>query len=217
MSLILHGAALSPFVRKARVFLAEKNLEYKSVHVDPNNLPEGYEKLNPLRRIPTLEDGDRVLADSAVICAYLERKHPEPALYPTDDYQYARALWFEKYADYEIAMNATFAVFRNRVIMPLIGKPCDETKVARALNETLPPLFDYLESQIEGREWLAGDQLSVADIAIASQCVNFQHGGECVDAVRWPALAAYVEKLHARPSFAGLIERESKFVQGLRG
>ena len=216
MSLVLHGAALSPFVRKTRVFLDEKGLEYKSVHVDPNNQPEGFEKISPLRRIPVLEDGDQHIADSAVICAWMERKHPQPALYPEDDYEYARALWFEKYADYEVALNATFAVFRNRIVMPLIGQPCDEAKVARALEEKLPPLLDYLESQIEGRDWFAGDQFSIADIAIASQCVNLAHGGECIDAGKWPALARHVEKVHARPSFGKLIERENSFIQGLK-
>lgn len=217
MALKLYGAALSPFVRKTRVFLAEKGLEYEAVHVDPNNPPEDYARLNPLKRIPALEDGDHVLADSAVICAYLERKHPEPALYPSDDYEYARTLWFEKFADYEISMNCTFAVFRNRVVMRLIGKECDEQKVQHALNEKLPPLLDYLESELGDREYFVGDRLTVADIAMASQFVNLQHGGESVDASRWPKMAAYVERMHQRPAFQHQIEKETGFIRKVTG
>ena len=51
-------------------------------------------------------------------------------------------------------------------------------------------------------------RFSVADIAIGSVFVNMQHAGEAVDAGRWPKLAAYVDRIHARPSFKGLIEEE---------
>ena len=50
MSIKLYGAALSPFVRKTRVALALKGIEFESVHVDPNNPPEGYEKISPMKR-----------------------------------------------------------------------------------------------------------------------------------------------------------------------
>ncbi len=213
----LHGAALSPFVRKARVFLKEKGLEYESVHVDPNDPPADFHRLNPLKRVPAFEEEDLVLADSAVICDYLERRYPEPPLYPSDPAGHARTLWFEKFADYEIANQATLAVFRNRVVMRLLGRPCDEDKVQRALHEKLPPLLDYLEGQLGDREYLVGDMLTVADIALASQFVNLQHGGEHLDAERWPALAAHRDRLHARPAFSQTIERESAFVQKLMG
>src|SRR5690606_12499660 len=126
MSIKLHGAALSPFVRKTRVALAEICLAFESVHVDPFSSPAEYSALNPLRRIPAMEDGDKVLADLGVICAYLEKAYPEPPLYPADAYEYGRALWLEKYADYEVAPQATFGVFRNRIVMKLARKPCDD-------------------------------------------------------------------------------------------
>lgn len=216
MTIRLHGAALSPFVRKTRVFLAEKALEYEAVHVDPFNMPEQYSEINPLRRIPAMEYGNDCLADSAVICAYLEKRHPNPPLYPTAPADYAHALWIEKYADYEIAPNATFTVFRQRLLMPLVGKLCDEDRVQNVLRDRLPPLLDYLESQIEGKHWFAGDQLSIADIAVTSQFVNLAHGGEHIDAERWPALSAHVARVTARPSFATQVEKENRFVQSIR-
>jgi glutathione S-transferase len=55
---------------------------------------------------------------------------------------------------------------------------------------------------------MVGSRFSVADIALGSQFVNLMHAGERVDAGRWPNLAAYVERIHARPSFKALIEEE---------
>lgn len=215
MSMKLYGAILSPFVRKTRVVMALKGLEYEAVHVDPNNQPEGYADINPLLRIPALEVDGRYLADSAVICAYLEKSQPAPALYPTDAYQHARALWFEKYADYELSANCTFAVFRNRIVMRLLGKPCNDQAVNRALGEVLPGLFEYLDGELHGKTYLAGDQLSVADIAVASQLVNFRHAGETPDPARYPHLAAHAERMHALEPFAKTIEKESALLDKL--
>lgn len=218
MPMKLYGAILSPFVRKTRMVLALKGLEYEPVHVDPNNMSENYQRINPLRRIPALEVDGQVLADSAVICAYLERSHPQPPLYPADDpYQYARTLWFEKYADYELGANCTFAVFRNRIVMPLLGKEGDQQQVDNALNNTLPALFDYLDQELADKEYLAGQRLTVADIALASQLVNFRHAGETVNAARHPNLAAHAQRIHALEPFARTIEKESALIDKLLG
>ncbi|GAA5136406.1 glutathione S-transferase family protein [Alloalcanivorax gelatiniphagus] len=217
MTMKLYGAILSPYVRKTRMVLALKGLDYESVMVDPNNKPEGYEKISPLGRIPALEVDGRFLADSAVICAYLEGIQPQPFLYPKDAFDHARALWFEKYADYELGPECTFRVFRNRVVKRLIGKACNEEECRKALDTTIPPLFDYLERELEGREYLVGDQLSIADIAVASQMVNFAHGGESPDAGRHPNLAAHTARLHGLDPFAQTIEKESGFLKKVLG
>lgn len=216
MELKLYGAALSPFVRKARIFMQEKDIPFDNIHVDPMNLPADYEKLNPLKRIPVLQHGDRTLADSAVICRYLESLFPETPLYPTDPWEQARCSWFEKFADYEIGRDCTFVIFRNRVLMPLTGRPCDEDKIAHSLEHLMPPLFRYLEQELTGREYLVGNSMTIADIALASQCVNLRHGGEQVDANRYPNLAALIERMHARPAFAAAISKESSFVDKVR-
>lgn len=217
MSMKLYGAILSPFVRKTRVVLALKGLDYEPVHVDPNNKPEGYEKISPLQRIPALEVDGRFLADSAVICAYLEKTHPETPMYPQNAYEYARTLWFEKYADYEISANCTFAVFRNRIVMRLMGRECDEDMAQKALTKTIPPLFEYLDGELDGKQYLVGERLTVADIALASQLVNFKHAGEGVDPARYPNLAAHVERMHALEPFAQTIEKETGLLNKFLG
>jgi glutathione S-transferase len=217
MGIVIYGAALSPFVRKVRVAAKEKNLAYEHVHVDPFKRPEDYFELSPFGRIPAFKDGDHVLADSGVICCYLDSKYPEIPLYPNDPYLRARTLWFEKFGDYELAPAATFGVFRNRVLMRLLGQSCDESEVADTLNNKLPPLLDYLEKELGDNEFIVNNQLTVADIGIATHFVNMGLGGEKIDAARWPKSAAYVERILARPAFAELVAKEHAFVQKYLG
>jgi glutathione S-transferase len=204
----LYGAGLSPFVRKVRVLLAEKGVAYEHDPVVPFNVSAEYKAISPLGKIPAYRDEHGALADSSVICAYLERRHPTPALYPSDPYQYARALWFEEYGDSPFIAVSGAKIFFPKVIGPaFFNQPTDEAAVAKAIAEDLPPLFDYLESQLSG-DWLAGSQFSIADIAIGTQFVNLRLAGVSVDAARWPKLARYVARVHERPSFRKLIDED---------
>lgn len=215
MTLKLIGTGLSPFVRKVQVTLAEKGLAYEHDPMVPFGVSDDYKRMHPLGKIPTLTDGERVLPDSSAICAYLERRHPAPALYPADPYEAARALWYEEFADAGL-INGTIVPFQERVVGPAFFKRAsDAARIEQALKEILPPLFDYLEREIGDGEYVVGNRFSIADIALGTQFVNFDHGQERVDASRWPRLAAYVERLHARPSFKALIEQEKAMLQGL--
>ena len=78
----VHGVNLSPFVRKVRVFLAEKGVGCDLNPVNPAEAGAEYRNISPLGKIPAFEGEDVTLADSSVICSYLEQKHPTPALYP---------------------------------------------------------------------------------------------------------------------------------------
>lgn len=211
MSLTLYGAQLSPFVRKARLCLLEKALDYQLEVVMPFTPPEWYLQLSPLGRIPALKDGELSLADSSVICQYLEEAYPDTArLYGSDTAQRAQIRWLEKYADYELAPLTTFCVFRNRILKPSTGNPCNEESVQAALQEKLPSHFDYLERQLGESDFFIGTQLSLADIALASQLINLEHGGEQIDANRWPALAAHFTRMKALTSVAGLLPEEQR-------
>lgn len=204
---ILHGADASPFVRKVRVALAEKGIEYDQVPVMPMGLPKEYIAISPLGKIPCWTEGDFALPDSSAIIAYLERKQPTPALYPEDAREFGRALWYEEYSDTRFT-EVVGGLFFNRVVKAKILKQePDEAAVQKSL-EGLPAVLDYLEREIGDKEVLAGGQFSIADIALGSVCVNLAHAGETVSASRWPKLAAYVERIHGRPSFKPIIEAE---------
>jgi glutathione S-transferase len=208
MSILLHGVNASPFVRKVRVALAEKNIPYELKPQVPFGQPPEYLKISPLGKIPCLQDGDYTLPDSSCIIAYLERTNPKPALYPENPKEYGRALFLEEYADSKL-VETLGAVFFQRVVRKLIFKQeSDETIVRNKIDVEAPKVFDWLESQIGDREWLVGTRFGIADLAMASPFVNFGHAGESVDAKRWPRLAAYLQRVHARPSFKPLIEEE---------
>jgi len=81
--------------------------------------------------------------------------------------------------------------------------------VQKAVTEELPPIFDYLESQVGEGGVIAGNHFSIGDIGIATHFVNLKFAGLGVDAKRWPKLARYVEHVHARPSFKTIIEEEA--------
>ena len=206
----IHGVNMSPFVRKTRAALAEKGIAVEVVPVFPGGGgDESFKKISPLGKIPVFEDDDGfTVPDSSVIIAYLEKTRPQPALYPSDPQDMATALFLEEYADTRL-VEAVITPFRERVVNKMMGQPTNEEAIATSLREVTAPTFDYLESLLEdGTEALVGGRLSVADLAVASPFVNFSHGGETVDAERWPKLAAYVERTLGRPSFKGLIAEE---------
>ncbi|MGH7820781.1 MAG: glutathione S-transferase family protein [Candidatus Binatia bacterium] len=212
----VYGIPLSPFVRKVRVAMAEKGLKYDLDPVIPVNVSAEYKKLSPLGKVPAFRDGDRTLADSSIICAYLERTHPSPPLYPSDPYDYARALWFEEYADGGLVTHIGPKVFFQKVAGPkFFNLKTDDAVVKKAVEEDLPPMFDYLESQLgDGATTLVGKQFTVGDIGVCSQFVNFKEAGYDVDAKRWPKLANYLAANHSRPSFKAVIEEEAGMLSG---
>jgi len=206
----LYGVNASPFVRKVRVVLTEKQIPYDLEPVIPVNVSPEFKQMSPLGKIPAWRDERGTLSDSSVISAYLERIKPEPSLYPRDPYEFARALWCEEYADTGLVNVFGPKIFFARIVGPrFFNQQTDEAAVAKAIEEELPPLFAYLESQLGAGDTIVGTSFSIADVAIGSQFVNLRHAGVTVDAKRWPKLARYVGAVHARPSFKALIEEEA--------
>lgn len=208
MAFKIIGAGLSPFVRKARVFFAEKGIPYELEPLVPFGAPPEYKRKSPLGKIPCLEHDGRALPDSSVICAYAEKLQPQPALYPSEPWEYGRALWLEEYADGGLVANAMAPIFLERVVKKLMGAKGDEARAKEAEEKALPTFCDYLEEQLGDQQYLVGGRFTIADIAVASPFVNLAHAGVGLDAKRWPKLTAYLERIHSRPSFKALIEEE---------
>jgi glutathione S-transferase len=206
---ILHGVALSPFVRKVRFACAEKGIEYENEPQLPFNQSPEYFAISPLGKIPAWQDGDFTVPDSSVIIDYLERTNPTPALYPEDSKLRARALFLEEYADTKVADVLGTVFFQRFVQVNFFQQDPDQEVIDKALNEDIPPVFDYLESQLGDDEFLIGNTFSIADIAVSSPFVNFAIGGEKPDAGRWPRLAAYVERIHGRPALKSIVEGDT--------
>jgi glutathione S-transferase len=76
------------------------------------------------------------------------------------------------------------------------------------VTEELGPLFAYLEAQLGDAEFFVGNRLTIADLAVATVFVNLRHAGFAPDRAMFPKLAAFIERMHARPSFKACIEEE---------
>jgi glutathione S-transferase len=212
MAIQILGANASPFVRKVRAFCAEKGIPYELVPINPFSPPPDWREKSPLGRIPALEHDGRIVNDSSVICAYLERLHPEPALFPKDPYDYARAAWLEEYVDGAMTPIGGPKVFQPVVLRPLLSqKPAEPAAIEAAektVTEELGPLFAYLEAQLGAGDFFVGNRLTIADLAVATIFVNLRHAGFPPDRAKLPKLAAFIERMHARPSFKACIEEE---------
>jgi glutathione S-transferase len=214
MSLVLLGGSVSPFVRKVRVALTEKGLDFQHEQVNPFAPPEGYRDLSPLGKIPAFKDGDKALCDSSVICAYLEKKYPSPALYPSDPYDYARTLWIEEFMDGGVTPIVGPTVFFPLVLKPLFGgktepEAADVAAAEQVWKEKATPLVEYLEKQLGDNEFFVGPKLTVADIAVASILVNPRHAGFAPERKRFPKLRAFLDRMWSRPSFKQTLEQET--------
>ena len=214
----IYGALLSPFVRKVRCVLTEKQVPYELVATNPFDKSSEFLRRSPLGRIPALEDEEgRSLADSTVISEYLEERFPAPALFPRDPYDRARVRWFDEYADGGMAASLTAKVFFQRVISAkLIKGGCDESVVQSGLKE-LPTFLGYLERELAGRHYLVAETFTLADISVACQLVNLRHAGVEADAAEFPTVAAWFERVVARPSLKALVDQDQGFLSRLSG
>ena len=209
--MILHGNSLSPFVRKVLVFAAEKGVALTNKPGFGRKDPE-FLALSPFGKIPAFEDEDYRLSDSTAIVHYLDAKYPDPVLIPQEARARGRAMWFDEFAD-TIMVAQLGPVFFQRVVAPLMGMPQDLSIADRAVADHWPRIADYLEGVIPDSGFLVEDRLTIADIAVASPFVNFDHAGIELDAGTHPRLAAWVEAIHARPSFAPIIVAERSVIK----
>jgi glutathione S-transferase len=212
----IYGALLSPFVRKVRTVLAEKQVEYQLVAQNPFDKSEELLQRSPLGRIPALEDEQgRPLADSSVIAEYLEERFPTPPLFPRDPYERARVRWFDEYADGGMAPSLTGKIFFQRVINAKLMRNTPDEAIVRSGLAEMPKYFGYLERELGSQEYLVGGAFTLADISIACQLVNLAHAGVEVDARTYPSVAQWFARIAERPSVKALIEQDRGFLQRL--
>ena len=198
------GSYLSPYVRKVLACLDLKGLTYEIDPIVPYMGDDRFTALSPLRRVPVLIDDRVTLADSSVICQYLEDRYPEPALYPLDVADRARARWLEEFADSRMGDVFIWGLFNHAVIAPAVwGTPRDLAVIDRIVSGEIPPVLDYLESQVPAEEFLFG-ALCIADLSIAVFLRNAAFARYQVDPGRWPATARFVDRVLAQDCLAKL-------------
>ena len=215
----IYGLPISVHTRKVIAAVLTKGLEYEIevvVPIDPSTLPANWRAISPTGKVPVVEDGNTILADSTVACAYLDRAYPAPPVYPADTEGYVRALWFEEYADGTLFLDVVHPLFFETFVGPNVYKrEPDRAAVDRICNEAIPQIFSYLDGAV-GNGFVAGDTLSVADIAIASNLVTYQYLGFPLDRIRFPELAAYFERLARCPPILQALRKEQSTAESMR-
>ena len=198
------GSYVSPYVRKVLVVLDLKGVPYEIDPIIPFMGNDDFSRLSPVRRIPVLIDDRVTLPDSSVICQYLEDRYPQPALFPGDVADRARARWLEEFADTRMGEVFIWRLFNQVAINRYVfGEATDEELVRKTMNEDVPHVFDYLESQVPAGGFFFGS-VSIADIAIACLLRTASFARFSVDAERWPKTAGLVERVLALDSFRKL-------------
>lgn len=188
----LLGRATSANVQKVIFLLEELHLPYERKDYGrqfENTATPEYVAMNPMKKVPTLVDGETTVWQSNTILRYLASKSSNP-LYPVDAAQRSQV---ERWMDWTLAeLNPVYlAGFRDAKKAEAERAPDTATNLANELK--------LLEGQLAKSAWVAGAQFSLADISlgpIVRRCIGFPLGLPAL-----PKTAAWVAALQARPAF----------------
>jgi len=207
----IYGIPISVHTRKAIVTAILKNIDYSlEGAVIPFIPPRNWTALSPTGLIPVMQDGDFSTAESTSICVYLERKKPAPPILPDGDREFSQAMFFDGYSGW-IFRTFSRGLFFQRIISPQIYRAAtDQVLIDELLAQQRPKIFGYLESRIDGK-FLAGPALSLADISIVSNLINYQYLGFTIDPGQYPKLARYTADILALEPLREALKRETPF------
>lgn len=206
----LYDCATAPSPRRARILLAEKGVAHRTVMVDlakGEQLGPAFRAVNPRCTVPVLEldDGTR-LTDNAAIIAWAEAAVPEPPLLgrtPVEKAEIASWNWrieFEGLMAIAEALRNTSPAMANRAL----PGPLDYEQIpalgARGLAR-LRAFFGDLEQRLAGRDCIAGDAFSIADLT-AVVAVDFARVVRVKPGDEHPNLKRWREAMGRRPAMA---------------
>ena len=206
----LYDCTTAPSPRRARIFLAEKGVVHETVQVDLRNsaqLSSAYQKINPQCTVPALrtEDGT-MLTDNAAITAYLEARYPEPPLLGTTPNEKAHiASWnwrveFEGLLAVAEALRNSAPSMANRALTGQMDYPQIPELAQRGLVR-VQQFFSMLNDRLAGRDFIATDRFSVADIT-AVVAVDFARVVKLKPGEQHPHLQRWRAAMAQRPSMS---------------
>ena len=202
----LYHLWLSPSSRKVRLMLAEKKLDFDMKIERTWERRDEFLSLNPTGKVPVLIDEDgSVIADSSVICEYLDELHPEPRLIGRGALERAEtrrlAAWFDEKFRVEVSDN----LIGEKVIKKFLGLGEPSVEAIRAGLANLKTHLDYISWLADSRNWLAGDELSLADLAAAAHLSAIDYLGD-VPWEDYPRAKDWYVRIKSRPSFRPLLK-----------
>lgn len=211
MPLKLHSHPLASFCWKVLIALYERDVPFESelLVLDPTRPESGAEfrKLWPMAKMPLLEDATAgwALPESSLIIEHLDHIRPGAIPLVPPEWESARKVRFwDRFFDQYVHVPMQTVVYEHL-------RPADERDDVGAAQarQTLRTAYDYAERELAGRTWAAGEAFSMADCAAAPAL----HYAEKVEPFTrtHPGLAAYLERLEARPSFARVLKEAEPY------
>jgi len=206
----LHAFAPAPNAAKVRLYLAEKALAGCAVEIEEvvvnllesEQRSEAFLAKNPMGKVPVLElDDGRFITESLPIIEYLEELHPLPSLWGDDPAERAYARQIERIADQGglIAIAQEVHATNSPIGLPQNPALAESARERRAIG------LGYLENALaDGRPFLAGDRVTVADCTLQGGLAFGRFRG--IDALTdHPRLRAWHEAFSERKSTEGVI------------
>ena len=200
----LYDCATAPSPRRARIFLAEKGVPHGTVQVDLRSgeqMGEAFRRVNPQCTVPALRtEHGLVLTDNAGIAAYLEARFPDPPLLgatPEEKAEVASWNWrmeFEGLLAIAEALRNSAPAMANRALPGAVDYPQIPALAERGLLR-VGQFFAMLNERLAGRDFIAADRFSVADITAVvagdfARVVKHKPGEQHPHLLRWRAAMA---------------------------
>lgn len=209
MPITFYDCQTAPSPRRARIILALKNVSHETVEIDLRNgeqLSEAYRAINPACTVPALklEDG-HVLTDNAGIAAYLEAAYPDPPLLGTDSTAKADIASWNARIEMGYMMAVANAFRNSSPAMKGRALPGPENyeqipELAARGKAQMKIFLEQLDAHLQGRDFIAANQLSVADVTAACALDFSKVVGMDAREGR-PNIASWRASLANRPSF----------------
>ncbi len=198
---------LCPFSRKVRLHLSEKGVAYDLVRAEPWAADDRFWALNPAGRTPVLHDPDKnmTLSDSQAICEYFEETNDRAPMINGTAVQRAEIRRLVALFDENFFGDVTMPLLHERMKKRLVYKQPPDSRILREAMKLSHGHLDYIDWLIDNRAWLAGSQMSLADLAAAAQISVADYLGG-IDWTGHASARGWYQVFKSRPSFRPLLK-----------
>lgn len=204
MRILLH-LPLSPYARKVRLALSEKRIAFDCRIERVWERRAEFLTMNPAATVPVLQEpGGGAVADSQVICEYLEDAYPDVPLLGRTPMERAETRRLVAWFDGKFAAEVTNNLYYEKQLKRLLGHGNPDATAIRAGYANLRPHLEYLGWLAETRAWLAGPRVSLADFAAAAHLSTLDYMGD-IDWSGQDAAKDWYARMKSRPAFRGLL------------
>jgi glutathione S-transferase len=180
----------------------ELGLDYDNVAIQPraSAMPESYRAVNPMMRVPAIDDRGFVMRESLAINLYLARKYGAGTLWPAAEELQARAIMWSFWAATETERPA-IDVYFHRLRLPPAER---DAAVADRAETALAAPFSVLDAQLRATGQVLGPDFTIADLNIASVIWLLTRAPFSWEP--YPSVRGWLERALARPAAAAAIK-----------